>query len=236
MVYHTSMHNPWIQLPTEAPYLLACDRDAIIRFNVTASNDHAIHTEMYPEPFIGLPSAPILFLGLNPGALKAQLQPPTHPILLQAYTDNLHHIITDIPFYLLNPAIGGGGYRWWTTKLRPLLQRYGEHFLARHIFAVEYFPYHSYRWSYRVPFVESQYYTHYLIQHAMERNAVIIIMRSYKLWTHAIPDLASYAHMYKLNSPQNVIISPNNCPDGFTKIVQVLDTRLQENTLAFPVP
>ncbi len=219
------MQNPWTQLPTEAPYLLAGDRDAIFQYNATASVNHTIHTEMYPEPFIGLPDAPILFLGLNPGALEGQLQPPTNPILLQAYADNLRHAAIDVPFYLLNPTIGGDGYRWWTKKLRPLLLRYPEQFLSRHILAVEYFPYHSHTWDYRVPFVESQIYTRYLIQQAITREAVIIVMRSYKLWTDAIPDLASYAHMYRLNSPQNVIISPNNCPGGFTKIVQALDKK-----------
>jgi len=225
LLYHSGMDNPWLNLPTQAPYLLASDCDAIGSFNATASANHTIHTEMYPEPFIGLPHAPVVLLGLNPGAAKEELQPPKNPILLQAYADNLQHIITDIPFYLLNPAIGGAGYRWWTTKLRPLLRRYDEHFLARHLFVVEYFPYHSHRWSYRLPFVESQHYTHYLVQQAIERGAVIIVMRSYRLWIQAVPHLASYPHMYRLNSPQNVIISPNNCPNGFAKIVEILDTK-----------
>lgn len=223
LLYHSGMNNPWIDLPTEAPYLLPADCDAIHRFNTTASTDHIIHTEMCPEPFMGLPHAPVVLLGLNPGAAKEEFQPPTDPILLQAYADNLQHTITDIPFYLLNPAIGGAGYQWWTAKLRPLLQRYDEHFLAQHLFAVEYFPYHSHRFSHRLPFVESQHYTRYLVQQAIERDAVIIVMRSYRLWIQAVPDLASYPHIYRLKNPLNVIISPNNCPGGFAKIVEILD-------------
>jgi hypothetical protein len=225
VLYHTGMDNPWLHLPAEAPYLLASDYDAIVRFNATTSVDYTIHTEMYPEPFIGVPQAQVVFLGLNPGALKGQFQPPTNPILLQAYTDNLQHTRTDLPFYLLNPAIGGGGYRWWTAKLRPLLQRYDERFLAQHIFAVEYFPYHSYRWSYRLTRVKLQEYTYYLVRQAIERDAAIIVMRSYNLWIQAVPALKSYPRTYRLNSPQNVIISPRNCPDGFTKIIQQLDEK-----------
>lgn len=182
LVRDFGMDSPWLYVPAEAPYLLASDHNAIVRFNSTASIDHTVHTEMYPEPFIGVPQAPVIFLGLNPGALKGQFQPPTNPILLQAYADNLRHTRTDMPFYLLNPAIGGGGYRWWTAKLRPLLQRYEERFLAQHIFSAEYFPYHSHRWSYRLPRVESQGYTYYLVQQAMERGAAIIVMRSYHRW------------------------------------------------------
>jgi hypothetical protein len=219
------MENPWLHLPNAAPHVLASDRDVILRFNATASVEHVIHTEMYPEPFIGLADAPVMFLGLNPGALKGQHQPPTNPILLQAYGDNLQHAAADIPFYLLNPAIGGGGYHWWTTKLRPLLRHYDERFLAQHIFSAEYFPYHSHRWSYRLPFLESQRYTFYLVQQAIERGAVIIAMRSYRLWIDVIPALASYPHLYRLKSAQNVIISPNNCPDGFKKIVEILDKK-----------
>src|SRR5258708_5145779 len=115
------MDNPWIQLPTEPPYLLSTDREAILRFNETASEDHIIHTESYPEPFIGLPDAPIMLLGLNPGTAKGHLEKITNPILLQAYKDNLHHNRADFPFYLLNSEIGGGGYEWWTAKLRPIL-------------------------------------------------------------------------------------------------------------------
>jgi hypothetical protein len=66
------MRNPWLELPHQAPYVLADDADAIERFNRTASARRQadrtwLHLELLPEPFLGDPAAPIVVLSLNPG-------------------------------------------------------------------------------------------------------------------------------------------------------------------------
>lgn len=61
------MVNPWISLPASALFVLSRDAEAIEAFNAGASESHAIHLEVIPEPFIGLPDAPVVLLNLNPG-------------------------------------------------------------------------------------------------------------------------------------------------------------------------
>jgi hypothetical protein len=67
----------------------------------------------------------------------------------------------------------------------------------------------------------SQEYTFELARQACARNAVIVVMRSYKNWMSHVPELAE-AHHHRLSSTQNVMISPGNCPAGFEEIVEAL--------------
>jgi hypothetical protein len=52
------------------------------------------------------------------------------------------------------------------------------------------------------------------------RGALIVIMRSCRRWYKEIPELRG--HSYELNSPQNVIVSPANCPKGYELIVAAI--------------
>lgn len=61
------MENPWLLLPQDPPFVAAADRESIDAFNATADNDHRIHTDVLPEPFLGLPTADVVLLNLNPG-------------------------------------------------------------------------------------------------------------------------------------------------------------------------
>ena len=56
---------------------------------------------------------------------------------------------------------------------------------------------------------------------AAERQAPIVVMRSYRRWVEQVPDLAT-ANIHLLNSPQNVTISRRNCPTGFDKIADLI--------------
>ena len=56
----------------------------------------------------------------------------------------------------------------------------------------------------------------------MSRNAIIIITRSKKIWFKAIPELEKYQNLYFTNSYLNTIISENNLPKAFPKILEKL--------------
>ena len=217
------MFNPWIHLPHTAPLVLSLDKEILDAFNRRIQTQFAFHFGLYPEPFIGNPGAPIVFLGLNPGLNPNNVATPTNPQLLQAYYDNLNHHNREYPMYLLDPSIGGEGYTWWTRRLRPLLHLFPQQYIAQHIFVVEYFPYHSHKWSYRTPKIPSQAYTFWLVRQAIQRESIIILMRSHALWNAAIPELSQYLHCYRLNSTQNITISRNNCPQGFPVIIKRLE-------------
>ena len=61
------MQNPWGDLPQTAPFVLACDKQAIDDFNRTATSEHTIYLDLLPEPYAGNPEARIMLLNLNPG-------------------------------------------------------------------------------------------------------------------------------------------------------------------------
>ncbi len=62
------MNNPWLELPSTAPYLLESDRQQVETFNRTAKPNHRIYDDLLPEPYLGNPStASIVLLSLNPG-------------------------------------------------------------------------------------------------------------------------------------------------------------------------
>jgi len=56
----------------------------------------------------------------------------------------------------------------------------------------------------------------------MKRNALIIEMRSKKVWQERVPGLMSYHNYYVLKNPQYPAISQKNCPDGFPEILKIL--------------
>jgi hypothetical protein len=59
--------NPWDRLPLQAPFLLPEDARLINEFNVNAADRFKVHFDIFPEPFLGNPNAPVVLLGLNPG-------------------------------------------------------------------------------------------------------------------------------------------------------------------------
>lgn len=65
----------------------------------------------------------------------------------------------------------------------------------------------------------SQQFAFDLVEEAMSKGKIIILMRSRKLWFNAISDLEGYEQLMILHSPQNVIISPKNLGEDNFKIV-----------------
>jgi len=72
--------------------------------------------------------------------------------------------------------------------------------------------------------VPSTDYSVDLIRKAMKENKQIIAMRAYKHWIELIPELKNHPELYRLNSPQNVALSPNNL-SGYDDIVSALEGR-----------
>jgi hypothetical protein len=91
-------------LPT-APFVLQCDKQAIVAFNASAKPDHTIHKEVLPVPFVGSPAAPILLLNPNPGFSKRHRQYREDKSYRQAFRDNLVPTRQDYSFYVLDHRI-----------------------------------------------------------------------------------------------------------------------------------
>jgi hypothetical protein len=220
------MDNPWKSLPLEAPYIYEADRPAVDAFNTHASEAHRIHTDVLPEPYLGNKDAPIVLLNLNPGFQESDLLAYEDPYALDAWRKNILHEPLAYPFYFLDPQFShAGGARWWKQKLKEPIQIAGMQAVANTIFCIEYFPYHSRKYKPLPSLVASQQYSFDLANQAVDRNAVIVLMRGKRRWDHAVPRLIGYPRLFTLNSRQNVAISRRNCGAGFPIIESILRTR-----------
>ena len=216
------MDNPWLALPLIAPYVLDSDRAAIEIFNIHASEQHRIRTEIVPEPFLGSPDAPVVLLNLNPGFTEHDLQLHKRPQFVESSRKCLRHESQPYPFFLLDPANDGPGHRWWSRKLRPLIDRFGARHVAQNVLCVELFPYHRVRFGGAKLRLPSQPYSFHLVESALDRRALVVFMRSKRLWIAAVPRLEGYGRICTTRSVQNPTISERNC-ERFGEIVEALN-------------
>lgn len=208
------IQNPWLHLPTSPPFVLEADKNAVLRFNQKARPEHAIRLELLPEPFIGRPSAPIVLLGLNPGFDPEDETHHRDPTFYSLSRKNLAHELEDHPFYLLHPSLRAPGTCWCERRLSGFLARVPPACVANAVLCVEYFPYHWLKFGARLS-VPSHQYSFSLVRRALGRQALVIVLRSIRLWEAAIPELARYPHKYVLRSAQNATVSERNCPGGY---------------------
>lgn len=218
------MQNPWEKLPSKKPFILESDKKLIDFHNQKSKSIHKVITEMYPEPFFGNIDAEILILNLNPGfGGQADIeQHETNEYFITLLTKNLLHEKIEYPFLFLDPKISNTpGYGWWNKRLRTLIEDVGREKLAKSLLCLELFPYHSSKYKFKGK-VASQEYNFFLLRKAMERNAIVVSFRGYEKWTSHVPELSNYQNLYRLNSPQAVYLTQNNCPEGYPIITKKL--------------
>lgn len=222
------MQNPWTDLPISAPYVLASDPDAIRNFNKRASErcqpDLHIHLELLPEPFIGSPSASVVLLNLNPGFSENDICAHENPLFVAGCRANLEHASSQYPFYLLDPNVHSPGGDWWAKRLGHVIRATSQSKVASNVACIEYFGYHSRSFAHQQVRLPSMEYGFELVRQAISRDALILMMRSEKLWKAAILELADHRRLFSLRNPRNVTISPRNCPGGFGQIVDAIES------------
>ncbi len=213
------MDNPWLNLPTQPPYILSMDRSAIEDFNRTASEVSRVHLDVFPEPYVGNPEAKVVVLALNPGYCDRDKEVQAQPALAEAYWKALRFESQDYPFYFLDPRFHDTpGSRWWRSHLRSLIEDCSEPLVARNLLCIQIFPYASKKYAFPKP-IPSLDYTLTLLNSAIEREALIVIMRHSRAWRRVAPQLDAYGsrtgRVFELNSPLSVHITPRNCPTGY---------------------
>lgn len=207
------MQNPWLDLPSQAPYILPQDKQRIEHYHDYAN----LRLDTLPEQAIGgLDRAEVVFLLLNPGFDEKDI---SVNLALPTFIKSNRLNATDpygSPFYYFNGGLERtGGYEWWARVLGPLTRAgASETMLRNKIMAVEYFPYHSKRYK-NLPVVPSQAYGFNLVGEAIKRQKTIVIMRGKRLWLKAVPGLAEYSYL-EIRNPRNVVISSNNLVGGET--------------------
>jgi hypothetical protein len=216
--------NPWLAVPSQPPYALLSDSNEISAFNSKARDIYRLQLNVMPEPFVGIATAPVVLLGLNPGFDDEDPEVHARPGFQALLRNNYAHGSSDYPFYFLNPTFESPGRQWWETRLRCLRAKFETIQLARSVFCVEYFPYPSRKFGHTTVQVPSQVYGFGLVRSAIARGAVVVIMRARKLWMSKVPELSEYSRAFTLNSSQNVVVSPRNCA-GFDAIVSAIHER-----------
>jgi len=222
------MKNPWLQLSKDSPFILPCDAKLINIFNNRwCDTPFEIILDEIPSPYIGNPESPVFFLNLNPAYSLEESNSPLINQYRKIARNNLLHEFKDYPFYVLNPLLVGtpSGYCWFKEKFNPLIKaiNISKQEISKKIFLAEYFPYRSKKYKWGNDILPSQKYTISLIEKAIVRNAIIVIMRGRKLWFSLMPALKKYPNCYILHSPQNVTISEKNLGvDGFKIVVESL--------------
>jgi hypothetical protein len=216
-----SMQNPWSNLPLAPPYVLPRDRSVVDAFNArhSAAPDYTLQTHLLPEPFFGNISSRVYVLGLNPGYSPADDEWHANTEFADAIRDNHSHVCRGFPHYYLDPKFGDSpGSRWWRQKCRWLIDACGLEVVSQSLFCAELFPYHSHKYK-PVPksiasdgLVPSSIYTVHLLRAAMNAGKAVVAMRAFKAWCRLVPELANYSNLHRLNSPQNVSLSPKNLP------------------------
>ena len=211
--------NPWLSLPSEAPYVLANDRPPIDAFNKRAAADNQYDLSLFPEPYFGRSDAPVVFLALNPGWNPQDAAMHRQPEFASQVRSSLAHALAPFPFLHLQPDYITPGGLWWRRITRPLIAEAGFDAVAKNIVCVQFFPYHSAAFGSHAICVPSQTYGFGLVRSAMSQGAEIVVMRSWRLWVTAIPQLLHYERLHMVLNPRNPTVSPQNMPDGFTTVL-----------------
>jgi hypothetical protein len=222
--------NPWGNLPLRPRYVLPTDDEQITRFNQKAITKFRVETGALPEPFLGAIDAPVVLLNLNPGFGKQDLKRHAEPLFIKRSRANLTHEPAEYPFYLLDPDPNLHRGQWWDRKLKCLIKEVGLESVARRVMCVEYFPYHSRRFRHRKIALDSQRYSFWLVHQALERKAVILLLRGKKAWLAKIPELKGNVFLAK--NPRAASVSPKNFPQGFSEAVEALKDETRKDVQA----
>jgi hypothetical protein len=183
------IENPWLKLPSQAPYVLEIDREWIEAYNQKKDNpDHKIDTLLIPEPFIGSPqSARLVLLSLNPGRDEEDAKVHANSDFRAALFRNLRHEPQGYPFYPLNPDFSGTPCaKWWLKLTKQLIDGLDRTVVAERLFVIEWFPYHSKKSG--LPkgpkkfACESQWYSCQLAQEMRGKDALMVLLRSPDHW------------------------------------------------------
>jgi hypothetical protein len=216
------MTTPWYDLPLVPPYVVPADAEYVDAFNSLAKPETLLHLALLPEPFLGKPDAPVVLLGLNPGYSVDDEPHHCDSSFIQRSRDNLPHGESKYPFSLLDPAVTAPGNKWWTRKLGALIRQFGLEAVAQRVLCIEYFPYHSRRFGHTKLKLRSQEYSFHLVRNAINRGAVVVVMRSRRHWSEAVAELNGYDRLFELSNRQSPYISPGNCPFGYQHICDSL--------------
>jgi len=225
------IENPWTEIQPEGPFVLGIDREAIEYYNEEKNgSDKKIDTSLIPEPFIGdHRSAKLVLLSLNPGLAEGDAKAHARPDFRAAMLRNLRHESQQYPFYPLKKEFEETPCaQWWLKKTRRLIEECGREKVAKGLFVIEWFPYHSKKSGLpKKPkkFVcESQRYSCQLAKEMLGRGARtrMVLLRSKDHWAICDEDLSTRPFPRSRQNP--ALTAANFGDDIFKQMCDALKT------------
>ncbi len=232
------MKNPWNELTSKdgiTDYILKSELPVINKFNelqrIISKDEYYnyhIHTRILPAPFMGdVMNSPIVLLTLNPGWDEEEAKKDFYNKYSAYWITMLTHEfpIPDLPLFCLDEEYAESS-PYWVNKLIPLIEETSKEAVARNISVIQFFPYQSKKYKgmnkkLSNGFLESQKYNFDLVKKAIDRKALIIILRGRRIWKDAVEELKEYPRLKYTNSVLNPILSENNLgSDVFHEIME----------------
>ena len=231
--------NPWkaqvakwknVNMSANCKWILEGDKDFVDAMQTSISkskkskdwkDNNCLHLELFPEPFLGHPDAPIYLLGGNPGYSDNDLE---CLMTTKGYLDILKKSIVheyktseynDTDFGFFDERIAESeAAKWWNTHVNEKIRD--------KIFNIEFFAYHSKKADglkkyfdtidskNPQPTCASNEYADSLIDKAMIDKKILIITRFKKYWFKRIKKLEEYRKLYVLLNHQSALVKPRN--------------------------
>ncbi len=180
-----------------AEELAHADVAAIQAYNKRAPEKFALHPELGPSPFEGnIASAAVVLLLSNPGFDSSST------------TDDHKFVRVGWPLAGLHPEAPFGLRRWWEKRLKYLIREFGAEAVSNRVAAIQLTPWASEKFdaSLRLP---SRARMLEVAGNVGRRGAVLIVMRSQKLWEES-DGVKTAVGRYRVNSWRSSYVSPGN--------------------------
>lgn len=226
------MKNPWLQIIDDFDkgiYVLPEDKEIIECFNKSVNDEYKICTNVFPAPFMGdVNNSPVVLLTLNPGFDDKEYNKGYYKQYAPFWKNEIQHksSFDNLRLFCLEEEYCKYS-DYWLKKLAPLIAISNKEKVANSISVIQFFPYHSRKYKdfpKRIlkQELKSQAYNFYLVKKAIERKAIIVVLRSRNKWIGEIPELGIYEKYFFTSSYLNPILSEKNLTSCFPLLREVL--------------
>jgi hypothetical protein len=219
------LQNPWLNMVKETPYILKEDEKNFYQIQNLKNN---VNLNLLPEPYVGDLNAPIYLLTYRGSIHIDDFNWHKDLTFKDLYYKSIEQKQLDKPFIYFDEALSETpAAAWWHSKLYKLIENSSLDKVAKNICSVQFLPYHSSKQPSltllrKERTLPSQFYGKYLVEEAIKRDALIVVMSG--PWLEFVPQLRAKKNVTVVLSRNNPVISTNNLenPKLFDKMVALL--------------